>query len=228
MTDDLTPKQTKFVEVYLSNGRNGAAAYRRAYNTTMSPQRCAEEARKLIANPKISPRIGLAERRAEQAIERAIERYAVSRERNVAELARIAYANLKHYTRLVESERVIDLSEATDDQLAALQEITVDDYLVGRGKDARQVRRTKIKLADKQRAIERLNKMFGWNIDRAEVGRPGEFANLTDQQLDDAIMQHLIERGMSERQARALLKAGGGADGGSARGGTQRGRVTRL
>jgi phage terminase small subunit len=228
MIGDLTPKQAKFVEVYLSNGRNGAAAYRRAYNTTMSPQRCAEEARKLITNPKISPRIGLAERRAEQAIERAIERYAVSRERNVAELARIAYANLKHYTRLVESERVIDLSEATDDQLAALQEITVDDYLVGRGKDARQVRRTKIKLADKGMAIERLNKMFGWNIGRSEVGRPGEFANLTDEQLDDAIMQHLIERGMSERQVRALLKAGRGADGGCARGGTQRGRVTRL
>src|ERR1700730_3895209 len=228
MAGDLTPKQAKFVEVYLSNGQKGAAAYRRAYNTTMWPQRCAEEARKLITNPKISPRIGLAERRAEQPIERAIERYAVSRERNVAELARIAYANLKHYTRLVESERVIDLSEATDDQLAALQEITVDDYLVGRGKDARQVRRTKIKLADKGMAIERLNKMFGWNIGRSEVGRPGEFANLTDEQLDDAIMQHLIERGMSERQVRALLKAGRGADGGCARGGTQRGRVTRL
>jgi hypothetical protein len=83
----------------------------------------------------------------------------------------------------------------------------------------------RIELADKQRAIERLNKMY---IDRSEVGRPSEFANLTDEQLDDAIMQHLIERGMSERQVRALLKAGRGADGGSARGGTQRGRVTRL
>jgi phage terminase small subunit len=186
------------------------------------------EGSKLLKHPKIVPYIAASEAKVERAIERAVERYAVSRERNVAELARMAYASMKDYTRLVGSERVIDLSEATDDQLAALQEITVDDYLVGRGKDARQVRRTKIKLADKQRAIDRLNKMFGWNIDRSEVGRPGEFANLTDEQLDEKIMEYLVELGMSERQARALVKAGRGADGGSARGGTPRGRVTRL
>ena len=126
----------------------------------------------------------------------------------------MAYASMKDYTRLVGSERVVDLSEATDDQLRALQEITVEDYLDGRGKDARQVRRTKIKLADKQGAIERLNKMFGWIIDRSEVGRPGEFANLTDEQLDEKIMEHLVEMGMSEQQARALLTARDAADSG--------------
>jgi phage terminase small subunit len=119
----------------------------------------------------------------------------------------MAYANLEDFTRQVGKERVIDLSGATRDQLAALQEITVEDYLDGRGKDARQVRRTKIKLADKQGAIERLNKMFGWIVDRSEVGRPGEFANLSDEQLDEKIMEHLVEMGMSEQQARALLAA---------------------
>jgi phage terminase small subunit len=114
---------------------------------------------------------------------------------------------MKDYTRLVGSERVVDLSAATDDQLRAMQEITVDDYLDGRGEDARQVRRTRIKLADKGMAIERLNKMFGWIIDRSEVGRPGEFANLSDAQLDEKIMEHLVELGMSEQQARALLTA---------------------
>ena len=107
---------------------------------------------------------------------------------------------------------MIDLSGATRDQLAALQEITVEDYLDGRGKDARQVRRTKIKLADKQGAIERLNKMFGWIIDRSEVGRPGEFANLTDEQLDEKIVEYLVALGMSEQQARALLAARDGAE----------------
>jgi phage terminase small subunit len=126
----------------------------------------------------------------------------------------MAYASMKDYTRLVGSERVVDLSEATDDQLRALQEITVEDYLDGRGKDARQVRRTKIKLADKQGAIERLNKMFGWITDRSEVGRPGEFANLTDEQLDEKIMEHLVEMGMSEQQARALLAARDAAESG--------------
>jgi len=87
------------------------------------------------------------------------------------------------------------------------EEITVEDYLNGRGEDARQVRRTKFKLSDRGIAIERLNKMFGWIVDRSEVGRPGEFANLTDEQLDEKIMEHLVEMGMSEQQARALLAA---------------------
>jgi phage terminase small subunit len=135
------------------------------------------------------------------------ENYAVSRERNVAELARMAYASMKDYTRLVGTDRVVDLSAATDDQLRAMQEITVEDYLDGRGEDARQVRRTRIKLADKGMSIERLNKMFGWIIDRSEVGRPGEFANLTDEQLHDALVQQMVGRGMDEGQARALLAA---------------------
>ena len=136
-----------------------------------------------------------------------IETYAVSRERNVATLARQAYSNIKDFTRLVGSERVVDFSQATDDQLAAVQEITVEDYLDGRGEDARQVRRTRFRLSDRGLAIERLNKMFGWIIDKSEVGRPGEFANLSDEQLDEKIMEHLVEMGLSEQQARALLAA---------------------
>ncbi len=71
----------------------------------------------------------------------------------------------------------MDLSEANEDRLRALQEITVEDYLDGQGQNARQVRRTKFKLADKQGAIERLNKMFGWIVDKSEVGGPVEFAH---------------------------------------------------
>jgi len=78
-----------------------------------------------------------------------------------------------------------------------VQEITVEDYLDGRGEDARQ----------RGLAIERLNKMFGWIIDRSEVGRPGEFANLTDEQLHDALVQQMVARGMDEGQARALVAA---------------------
>jgi phage terminase small subunit len=103
---------------------------------------------------------------------------------------------------------VIDLSDTTRDQLAALQEITVEDYLDGRGKDARQVRRTKIKLADKQGAIERLNKMFGWVVDKSEIGEPDDFAKLSDSDLEQAIFEHLVQRGYSEEAARQLLEAG--------------------
>ena len=55
----------------------------------MATTRCSQEAIQLLKNPKIAPRIAQLEQRVENAIERAMETYAVSRERNVAELARM-------------------------------------------------------------------------------------------------------------------------------------------
>jgi hypothetical protein len=50
--------------------------------------------------------------------------------------------------------------------------------------------------------------MFGWIIDKSEVGRPGEFAGLTDAQLEQALVDQMVGRGMEVKQARALLAAG--------------------
>jgi hypothetical protein len=198
MAKNLTARQAKFLETYLSNGRNGAAAYREAYNTSMPTTRCSQEAIKLLKNPKIAPRIAKADERAENAIERAMETYAVSRERNVAELARMAYANIADYTRLVGSERVADLSQATREQLAAVQEITVDELANGR-------HRVRVKLHDKKAALAELNHMNGWVIDRQEVGKPGDFAHLSDEELDAQITQRLKARGLNDRQVRNFL-----------------------
>jgi phage terminase small subunit len=203
----LTRKQARFVELYLAGGGNAAEAYRQAYSSAAPSRSVAREGHRLLKHPKIVPFLAAAEAKARAAQVDAANRYAVSRERNVAELARMAYANIEDYTRQVGEERLIDLSGATRDQLAALQEITVEDYLDGRGKDARQVRRTKIKLGDKQGAIERLNKMFGWVVDKSEVGQPGDFAKMTDEQLDAEMVVYLVDLGISEPQARALLEA---------------------
>jgi hypothetical protein len=54
----------------------------------------------------------------------------------------------------------------------------------GRGDAAVQVLRTKFTLHDKRAAIEDLNKMFGWVVDKREVGRPGDFAGLSDAELE--------------------------------------------
>jgi phage terminase small subunit len=205
MANKLTEKQAKFVKTYLANGRNGAGAYETAYDTTMSSKNCSIEANKLLRNPKITPYVERAEERLEAGMERAIETYGVSRERNVAELARMAYANVADYTRLVGAERVADLSQATRDQLAAIQEITVEDFTEGRGEDKRDVRRVRIKLHDKKSAIAELNHMNGWVVERQEVGKPGDFAHLSDEELDAQISQRLKARGLTDRQIRNFL-----------------------
>jgi hypothetical protein len=162
-----------------------------------------------VRHPKIAPIIAEAEARSEAGIERAVEKYAVSRERNIAELARMAYANMADYTRKTPGgELVADFSEADRDALVAVQEIVVEDFVDGRGEDARDVRRVRFKLASKQGAIEQLNRMMGWIVDKSEVGKPGDFSHLTDEQLDQEIAKQLVAMGLSERQLRLLRRAG--------------------
>src|SRR5207253_323841 len=85
-----------------------------------------------------------------RATERAIERTAITKQRVIEELAKIGFANMANYTRLVGSERVVDLADASLDHLAAVQEIVVEDFKDGRGENARDVRRVKLKLHDKK------------------------------------------------------------------------------
>src|SRR5438045_4470777 len=88
MAKNLTLKQQKFLELRLEKGLKGAEAYRQAYGSKMPPPLCAKQAYRLLHNPKIKAYLDRAEQVAESRIETAIARYAVSRERNVAELAR--------------------------------------------------------------------------------------------------------------------------------------------
>lgn len=55
MSDDLTPKQRKFVEEYLSNGENATQAYRAAYTCeNWRPETVAREGWNSLQNPKIT------------------------------------------------------------------------------------------------------------------------------------------------------------------------------
>lgn len=51
-----------------------------------------------------------------------------------------------------------DFSHLTRDQATAIQEIIIDEYVNGRGDEARKVRRIRFKLCDKLRALELLGR----------------------------------------------------------------------
>src|SRR6202040_623994 len=84
-------------------------------------------------------------------------------------------------------------------------EITVEDYKDGRGEDARDVRRVKLKLHGKKSALVDMGREIGMFINRTEQGQPGDFANLSDGELDTKLFEEFRARGLTEEQARALL-----------------------
>jgi phage terminase small subunit len=98
----------------------------------------------------------------EKAITRAAERLVISKEHVLEELAKIAFANMADFMTVGASgEPLLNWRDLTRDQTAALQEVTVVEYVEGRGQDARQVRRVKFKLASKQAALEKIGAELG-------------------------------------------------------------------
>ncbi len=92
----------------------------------------------------------------------------------LSELARLGFSNMMDFMNITgEDDAFVDLSEITREQAAAISELTVEDYVEGRGDDAREVRRVKVKLADKKAPLELLGKYLQLFADRVEHSGPG-------------------------------------------------------
>jgi phage terminase small subunit len=158
-------------------GSSGRAAYCAAGYRAKGVVADANASR-LLTNAKVSARIAELKGLAAQAS-------TVEATRVLTELAKLAFANMADYMRVGPGgDPVLDFSKLTRDQAAALVEVTVEDYLDGRGEDARQVRRVKFKLASKLVALELLGKHLGLFKDRVEHtgkdGGPVEVKHYTD------------------------------------------------
>lgn len=129
--------------------------------------------------------------RIAEIIGRAAERAEVTIASVMTELAKIGFANMGDYMKVgPDGDPVLDFGSLTRDQMAALAEVTVEDFKDGRGKEARDVRKVKFKLADKRAALVDLGRHLGAFVDRQEIGGPGDFARLTETELE----QQLSER----------------------------------
>ena len=88
----------------------------------------------------------------------------------IDELRKIGFANMQDFMSAgADGDPVLDFSRLTREQAAALQEVTVDSYMDGRGDDAREVKRVKFKLADKRAALVDLAKHLGVIVERSQV-----------------------------------------------------------
>lgn len=85
------------------------------------------------------------------------------------ELTKLGRANMQDFMRIGEDgQPVLDWSNLSREQAAAIQEVTVEEFVDGRS-DKREVRRVKFKLAPKTNALELLGKHHGSFVERVEV-----------------------------------------------------------
>jgi len=154
-----TVKQQRFIEEYPIDFNGTQAAVRAKYSKKTAAQQATRLLRNVHIQAAIQKRIGKLTAKADVTVERIL-----------SELANIGFANLGDYFRITkDGEPFIDLSDITEDQSAALQEIMVEDFKDGRGDDARDVRRVKIKMLDKSTALDKLGKYLGMFVDRVRL-----------------------------------------------------------
>lgn len=111
-----------------------------------SPKSAGSQGAALLRNPRIAAIIN-----AKMALMR--ERYAADNERLIQEMRFVAMSNMADYIRIDQNGDVVfDFSQCTREQLAAVEAIQIEEHWEGTGKNARLVKRYKLKLYNKPQA----------------------------------------------------------------------------
>lgn len=206
VSDPLTSRQLRFVEEYLVD-LNAAGAARRAGYSKASARTTGPEN---LSKPAIQEAI--AAKRLSLAT-----RIQVTPEDITDELRKMAFANVADFHHITaDGDPYIDLSDCTRDQLAALSEIKVKEYVEGRGEDSRQVKETGIKLNDKRASLSLLSDLLGYSPKRAvnvsgtlKVEKAEDSLATTIRRMETTDLRRYNE--LATEQEQLLAKARGGA-----------------
>lgn len=159
---ELTDKQHAFVVELLRNGGNKAAAYRAAYPGNHSANGSRTAATMLSRHPGVAKAIDQARLEAQQQIDQAIHRYAITAERIADELARLAFTRMDQLctVELVDGRQVMRVREWADVDREAIAAVS----RVKRLADGSLV----VELGDKRAALMDLARLKGWVADKPQ------------------------------------------------------------
>lgn len=156
--DGLNSRQRRFVQEYLIDLNATQAAIRAGYSVDTAGSIGSEN----LTKPEIA-------RAVEVAQAERLARVELTGDMVIQELRKIGFANMQDYMGSTpDGDPFLDFSMLTRDQAAALQEVTVEDYMDGRGEDARAVKRVKFKLSDKRAALVDIGRHLGLFTDRVQ------------------------------------------------------------
>lgn len=144
----LTSRQLAFVREYLLNPDNQANAAIRAGYSKNTAQAAATS---MLKDPRINKLVI-------EGQAKVVEETAITKERVLQELAKIAFANIGD---VVDVQTGLILPSVSKEATAALSEISVDKKGV--------TTKVKVKMSDKTSALEKIGKHLGMFKDQLEV-----------------------------------------------------------
>lgn len=183
----LTPRQSIFVHEYLVDLNATQAAIRAGY----SAKTAEVQGPRLLGNVRIAAEI-------QKGMDRRAARVDIKADQVLAEVARLAFANMLDFIKpTADGGAVVDLSKLSREQAAAIQEVTVDQYMEGSGEAAREVKRIRFKLADKKGSLELLGRNLKMWTDKVDFrDTSSEFAGWTKEDLRRFISTGEVPAGM--------------------------------
>lgn len=145
------PKQERFCREWVIDHNGTQAAIRAGY----SPRTANEQAARMLTIANVRARVNYLDAKIVHGLE-------IAAETTVKELAKLAYVNMDDFVIMqADGSAVLNLEATTREHRAAIQEITVDEYVDGKGEAARPVKRVKVKLYDKRQALVDLGRHQG-------------------------------------------------------------------
>jgi phage terminase small subunit len=189
----FTPKQRLFIEAYLIHKNATKAAIAAGF----SERSANNQGTRLMANDAIRAEI-------EARLASTLDRYAVTSDRIIRELAKIGFANIGDFIAVQDGgSAIVDFGTATREQMASLKSIEIDERTIDGA--AAGVRKIKISMSDKRQALMDLAKLARMlPADRHELSGPGGSAIAFDVNVKD---EHKIDIESMDPEARAQLKA---------------------
>jgi phage terminase small subunit len=158
-----TPKAEARREIFIREYLKDLNATRAAIAAGYSEKGARVQGVRLLTNANVKARI-------EELLAKKTDKLDITVERVLGELSKLAFSNMLDYMNTQEDgSAYTDLSKLTREQAAAIQEVTVDEYTEGRGENSRNVKRTRVKLADKRGSLELLGKYLKLFTDKQEI-----------------------------------------------------------
>jgi phage terminase small subunit len=143
----FTPRQHLFIEAFLIHMNATKAAIAAGF----SERSANNQGARLMANDAIRAEI-------EARLASTLDRYAVTSERIIRELAKIAFGNVGDFVVVQDDgSLVVDFGTATREQMASLKSVEIDERTIDGA--APGVRRVKISMSDKRQALMDLAKL---------------------------------------------------------------------
>lgn len=146
----MTEKQKIFADEYLID-LNATRAYRVAYPSVKKNETAAAAAARMLRNVKVAAYI-------QERMQERQKRTEITQDRVLQELAAIAFAKADDYAEIKdECVRIKDTEELNEQQVRAIAGIEQGKFGI------------KVKLNDKEKALELLGRHFGMFKDKLEV-----------------------------------------------------------